>query len=157
MKIIFLDIDGVLNTDPYLEIHGRYVDGEGRIRNTWPEGHVDPEKVALLNEICGRSGAQVVLSSTWRLYLTIEDMTGILRKKGYNGPDIFDRTPEFRRPPRREEISAWLKAHEDDVAEFVVIDDQEDAVIDGHTISTDEDIGLLPEHVEEALAILEAV
>lgn len=49
MKIIFLDIDGVLN----------YENSKSK---------VEEEKVKLLKEIVGRTDAEIVLSSDWRYW-----------------------------------------------------------------------------------------
>ncbi len=49
-KVIFLDIDGVLNTDTRHD----------------PEGCVDEDKVQCLKQIVDATGAQIVLSSSWR-------------------------------------------------------------------------------------------
>ena len=55
-KIIFLDIDGVLNSIDYFE-HTKHCKGYSEI---------NPKKVKLLKEIVDRTGAEIVLSSTWR-------------------------------------------------------------------------------------------
>src|SRR3546814_13573795 len=50
--VLFLDIDGVI-------LSGRAL---------WKSGnhtYLPPQAVALLNEVCERTGARVVLSSTW--------------------------------------------------------------------------------------------
>ena len=50
MRIVFLDIDGVLNN-----------------KASFANGiEIIPEKVLLVNEICGITGAKIVLSSAWR-------------------------------------------------------------------------------------------
>ncbi len=59
MKIIFLDIDGVLNSDEYFD----------KISNLDIQGieqEIDIEKVKLLKEAINETGAKVVLSSSWR-------------------------------------------------------------------------------------------
>lgn len=51
MKVIFLDIDGVLTYTDYLN---------------WQTRHIDPERVLFLAEIVELTSAQIVLISTWK-------------------------------------------------------------------------------------------
>lgn len=55
-KYIFLDIDGVLNSMDWFK--------ENRETSDYTE--IDPEKVKLLKEIVDKTGAEIILSSTWR-------------------------------------------------------------------------------------------
>ena len=106
MKIIFLDIDGVLNCDktsnprklPYV---------------------VDPRLLKKLRRLLDRTGAKVVLSSTWRY-----DPAGLYSAKRWGIPFV-DVTPDLPHKPRRDEILAWLKKHPK-TNRFAVIDDDDD-------------------------------
>lgn len=55
MKIIFLDIDGVLNSRAY-----------DRKRNWNEQTDIDETRLPLIKEIVDATGAKIVLSSTWR-------------------------------------------------------------------------------------------
>jgi hypothetical protein len=106
MRVIFLDIDGVLNCKrtsnprrlPYI---------------------VDPTLVERLKGLLERTDAKVVLSSTWRY-----DPAGLFSAKHWGIPFI-DVIPDMPGRPRRDEILAWLDAHRD-VDRYVVIDDEDD-------------------------------
>ena len=106
MKIIFLDIDGVLNCKstpnprnfPYI---------------------VDPKLLKRLKRLLDRTGATIVLSSTWRY-----DPAGIFSAKHWGIP-FMDVVPDMPKQPRSDEILSWLKAHPK-VKRFVVIDDEDD-------------------------------
>jgi HAD domain in Swiss Army Knife RNA repair proteins len=106
MKVIFLDIDGVLNCKstpnprkfPYI---------------------VDQRLLARFKRLVDRTGAKVVLSSTWRY-----DPAGIFSAKHWGIPFIGV-TPDMPGRPRRDEIRAWLKKNPK-VARFAVIDDEDD-------------------------------
>jgi hypothetical protein len=106
MKIIFLDIDGVLNCKatpnprsfPYI---------------------VDKKLLLRFVRLLDKSKAKVVLSSTWRY-----DPAGVFAAKHWGIPFI-DVTPDMPRRPRRDEILAWLKKHPD-VKRFAVVDDDDD-------------------------------
>jgi hypothetical protein len=106
MKVIFLDIDGVLNCAstpnprkfPYV---------------------VDRKLLARFKKLVDRTGAKVVLSSTWRC-----DPVGVFAAKHWGVPFI-DVCPDKPRSPRRREITSWLADHPK-VTRFAVIDDEDD-------------------------------
>jgi hypothetical protein len=110
MKVIFLDIDGVLNCDktpnprkfPYV---------------------VDKKLLNRFKTLVRRTGAKVVLSSTWRC-----DPVGLFAAKHWGIPFI-DVCPDKPRSPRRKEITSWLANHPK-VTRFVVIDDEDDELDD---------------------------
>ena len=106
MKIIFLDIDGVLNCKatpnprkfPYI---------------------ADPQLVARLIMVLERTRAHVVLSSTWRY-----DPAGLFSAKHWGIP-FDDVTPDLPHEPRRKEILTWVEAHPA-VSRYAVLDDEDD-------------------------------
>jgi Swiss Army Knife RNA repair-like protein len=110
MKVIFLDIDGVLNCDrtpnprkfPYV---------------------VDRRLLARLKKLLNRTRAKVVLSSSWRL-----DPVGLLAAK-YWGVPFIDTLPDLPKKTRRDEVLSWLAAHPK-VARFAIIDDEDDGLDD---------------------------
>jgi HAD domain in Swiss Army Knife RNA repair proteins len=105
-RIIFLDIDGVLNC--------------ASTKNPRKLPYVVDRK--LLKRFMGlvqRTGAKVVLSSTWRY-----DPAGLFSAKCWGIPFI-DTIPDMPSKPRSVEIKTWLKQHPY-VERFVVIDDEDD-------------------------------
>jgi hypothetical protein len=106
MRVIFLDIDGVLNCKrtpnprkfPYI---------------------VDRVLLSRLLALCERADAQVVLSSTWR-----HDPIGLLAAK-YFGIPFIDVIPDMQGEPRDKEILSWLAANPH-VKRHLVIDDEDD-------------------------------
>ena len=99
MKIIFLDFDGVLNSEKYLHSCGQF----GVV--------LDPSRLILLEQIVKATGAQIVLSSSWREHwgqtLSACDETGITINKIFNehGLKVFDKTPKLG-TRREQEIAA---------------------------------------------------
>ena len=64
MKIIFLDIDGVLNHEAfYKERYERVQNGE---KLNHPYSEIDSNSVTNLNSLIADTDAKVVISSTWR-------------------------------------------------------------------------------------------
>lgn len=157
-KIIFLDIDGVLNSVEYFE----------QTKDCTGYTEINPEKVKLLKEIIDRTGAEIVLSSTWRdlgkrknepehpMYTYLTDTL-----KEY-GMEIVDHTPYIGQD-RPKEIKAWLDNQHDKGIRFVSLDDDfpeckyDEAGIGNCLVSTsfyEKDGGLRHEHAEKAVEIL---
>jgi hypothetical protein len=106
MKVIFLDIDGVLNCEktpnprkfPYV---------------------VDKKLLARLQKLLERTGAKVVLSSSWRL-----DPIGLFAAKHWRVP-FMDVCPDMPKRSRRDEVLTWI-AHHPNVSRYAIIDDEDD-------------------------------
>ena len=155
MKIIFLDIDGVLNSAAYLKRWRdetfRHEKGEKK-GDRWIE-MIDELAVPLLNKIIEVTGAKVVISSTWRILNSAEMIQTYLNKKGFVG-EIIGCTPRLPFDDRGTEIERWLKTH-DPVESFVILDDGSDMgpVLD-RLVHTTWATGLQQEHVERAIELL---
>lgn len=118
MKVIFLDIDGVLNCATTTQRWRGFIG-------------MDPVMVERFNQLVKDSGASVVLSSTWRLD---DDWPATMKANGL-GDYFIGRTPRLtttRYPsivrgyvPRGEEIEHWLKEHPE-VVKYAIIDDDSD-------------------------------
>lgn len=120
MKIIFLDIDGVLNHQNWFSRRHKEVN-QNDVVSHYPFYEFDPESVEQLNRIINETGAKVVVSSTWRLGRTITQLQEILDRVGFIG-EVIDKTPNFHAKgtdndgerigytiPRGCEIDWWLK------------------------------------------------
>lgn len=125
MKIIFLDVDGVLN--------------HIGCRTRTPGGvyFVEDDKIKLLKELAGATGAKIVLTSSWRKGwfdfdngITSEDNTDfcMLREKLLEyGLEIMSRTPITNRGHRGSEIDMWLNAWKgENIESIVILDDHAD-------------------------------
>lgn len=121
IKVIFLDYDGVINK----------IDPEGKYHTpTLMVGDImtmaDPELVYTLNLLVDRTGAEIVLSSSWRHH---PEWRESLAASGVIKP-LLDRTP--RRLPegmvdtmRGDQIAYWLSQHPE-VEKYAIIDDDSD-------------------------------
>lgn len=114
MKVIFLDFDGVLNSEKWFRTREKSVEIDD-IKSQYPYYQIDPNSISLLNQIIQSTEAKVVVSSTWRLGRTVEELQSILNIHGFIG-EIIDKTPHFGAPkgfgytiPRGCEIDWWLK------------------------------------------------
>jgi len=137
MKIIFLDIDGVLNsrqTDARCALSG------GDLMRP------DPALVVRLLGVCQETGAKIVLSTSWRLDTTIV----------WPFP-VYDVTPRLDAfGTRAAEIAAWLANTTEPVIEnFVIVDDEGDAGLlhPTHFIQTDPRTGLTAEDAAKIVGL----
>ncbi len=148
MKVVFLDFDGVLNNYGFLKQQPHRMD------------RLDPAAVARLNAILERSGAKVVISSSWRIHHSLDELRQRLCEVGFAG-EVIGRTPdisweEYGDPfrGRAEEIQSWLEQHREPLESYVVLDDIYLEDLAHVLVKTEFMAGLGDEHVEAALAIL---
>jgi hypothetical protein len=125
--IIFLDIDGVLATNlqffmnrakfwrknPEMEVLD--------VPYPWDKGAVD-----VFNEILDETGAEIVLSSDWRLYFSLSNLETIFKFNGVKKWPIAVTGEVFiasgnQEMTRAAEIDDYIKEH--NVTNYVVIDD----------------------------------
>jgi hypothetical protein len=148
MKIVFLDIDGVLNSGAWFNRTGNPYLTDNKWLNM-----LDPEAVERLDRILERSGANVVISSSWRHAHAVSRIVDFLRLRGLtNYNRIIGRTKSFG--AREYEIAAWLGEHPN-VKHFVAIDDMSLPGLEKRHVHTTWGNGLVESHVKDALAILE--
>lgn len=150
-RIIFLDIDGVLNTKSFRESPD--ID--------YYNDFISDHNMHFLKHIVMATDAKIVLSSTWRTYYSRgkmqfdksgEYINRIFEKYGL---EIFDKTPEMNNN-RDAEITAYLEDN-GQVKSYVIIDDFNFKWSDcnrEHLVKTDDENGLNEEKVKEAIQIL---
>ena len=165
MKLIFLDIDGVLNTSQTFK--RRYYEYK-KSGNYSLE--IDDFRIQLLEFLVKETSAKIVLSSTWRKGFKKDDDTIIPACKNaeqlikffnkYN-LEIYDITPCDENSYRQNEILEYLKNRQD-IESFVIFDDEASdllAFVDKELILVYNDCtdfdekrnGLLPKHVDLAI------
>lgn len=111
MKVIFLDVDGVLNSDEYFDkIKNLNIDGI--------QSEIDVEKIKLLNIAINETKVKIVLTSSWRYTRNAQELRKLLSEYGIS----TDSTP-FIQNERGLEIKQYLYEHPD-VEDFVIVDDE---------------------------------
>jgi len=150
MKIIFLDIDGVLNSSNFLYKKNKKKNGERALNQ------IDPKTIKLLNKIIEITNAKIVISSAWRILYSVEEITRFLKYHKLVG-EIIDETPKGISGKRGDEIQDWLNHNTKkyNIESFAIIDDNSDMVHLKHKlIQTKFETGLLKEHIEKVIEIL---
>lgn len=154
IKVIFLDIDGVL------------IPVSGGTHKGFNSRNIDN-----LNELVKKTGAKIVISSDWREkgYDYVQD---VLSEVGVNG-EIIDITPKFKiihdeygevKVPRGLEIQQWIKKYNtfdgenlDYVLNYVILDDHlNNMMIDQleHMVEINQTKGFDGKALHDALIIL---
>lgn len=155
VDVLFLDIDGVLNSsnedsDIVLETDGRY-------------GPYEPSLVENLNELFANVDVKVVVSSTWRFGETIESMQEILDSIGLKC-EVIGLTKDHRESwsVRGNEIRRFIDEHQEllgyrhsyEYKNYLIIDDDSDMLFEqrNNFIRTDNCIGVTRAEVATMIA-----
>lgn len=186
MKVVFLDIDGCLNHQEFIysrtkrnqrwgmrpankaeEALAAAVPPEELQDHLWYFRCIEGKKVKLLDKIVQRTGAKVVISSSWRRGASKRHLALYLRCLGFSG-EVIGATPtdlhcreeyktlheRFGNTQRGWEIQEWLREHPE-VSSFVILDDESDMDgVQGNLVQTSFESGLTKTHIERAIAVL---
>lgn len=162
-KIIFLDIDGVLNTQLwYTQMN----------RNTPQDKYgyaFDPNAIANLKRIVEETGADIVISSSWKC-MGLTQMEDMWNDRNLPGK-IIGITPNSVSDElllhadidsmelfhiRGEEIKEWLSKHGKRVSNYAIIDDMDNMLPEqqSHFVQINPEVGITKEDSEKAIIIL---
>lgn len=160
-RYIFLDLDGVLNTEHYFN-YRRFTaqsvtDGYGRL--------FDPRAVENLADVVSATGAGIVIGSTWRTE-GLDCMREMWRRRSLPG-EIVGVTPVADIRLHRErhgtycgvrgaEIASWLEERAVSGCAYVIIDDVDDflPVQGDRVVLTESYYGMTEDDARQAIGIL---
>ena len=142
MKVIFLDVDGVLNTE---ECDNAPKEGEkGSEAFLYHENTPIPLLKRCLNNlqcVLQQTDAKIVISSSWRLFPErLELLTKILEALSPSEePVVIGITPDLSNSwsGRGEEVQAWLNQNKN-CSRFVIVDDEHLASFERSLFSEDD-------------------
>ena len=161
-NVIFLDIDGVLNSNFWNDSHQKEI-SDGKL--------IDIEKIRLLAKLVKNTNAKIILHSGWKFWFDSnleptrkesENLSKLLQQEGLV---IDGMTPDFSIEEIRKskkfslvkasEILAWLIEHKE-IDKWIVIDDLDlhNPEIEAHQIKTDSSIGLTIKDIQKAEKLL---
>ena len=157
-KILFLDIDGVLN--PQWWERKKPSDKYGV--------PFDPKTVACLEKIIVETGANIVISSSWK-NMGLSVVQDMWRERGLPGK-VMDITPDYFNESllcselnnddalyeRGCEIKGWLFLHKDEISQYIIVDDMDDILPEQQQrfVHIDPNTGMSEDDAEKAIAIL---
>ncbi len=151
MKVIFLDIDGVLN--------------RGGFSAVAQSSSFDRPAIDRLNRVLDATGARLVLSSSWRYVvldgtMNLRGFEFLLRTHGLRTGALHDHTcADEVVPERGAQILRWLTQHAREVEAWAALDDQPLELGAGAAwrhVRTDPAEGLTDEDAARLIAILGA-
>lgn len=138
--VLFLDIDGVLNTTRSFI----YVK-----QSNLPIDTLDPVACSLLKYIQEETDCKIVISSTWRILSSLEEISKAV------GIKVTDKTPEINSRHRGTEIDLWMQQNYYP-PKYVILDDDSDMLESqmSNFVKTEFNEGLLWKHVEKIIQLL---
>lgn len=149
-KIIFLDFDGVLNTEHYQDL----LQYQGKPWQDEYGAFFDPKAVKQLKRIIDATDADIVVESSWK-YLGLDAMKELWRVRNLPGT-IIDITPSLLGKNKGVEIASWLSKYAKQDIRYVIIDD-EYVILDSqlpHFILTNPYEGITEEQANRAISML---
>jgi hypothetical protein len=153
--ILFLDIDGVLNSAQTLRESGHHGGQDKR--------SLDRGMCERLHRVIVATNCDVVLSSAWRIGMRLSELRSWLEECGCPGVRLVGRTPyrseltnEQVALQRGGEIQAWLDQRRGGSTKGVAIVDDSDDMwhLKPRLVQTTWERGLEDEHVEKLIALL---
>lgn len=154
MKLIFLDIDGVLNNSEWYRTKAEYTYEYTRDIKAF---NFDPDNWKWVEKLINDTDSKIVLSSSWRNY----DVQNTINEFKYTGFDpitkyLIDVTPFSFERHRGKEIETFLKNTKLDVENYVIIDDDTDMLNEqlSHFVYTDYNVGMTEGDYLKAKSIL---
>jgi hypothetical protein len=133
-RIVFLDIDGVL-------------------AHAGSDDRLDPACIARLDELLMTTGAELVLTSSWRDTFGVVETQTRLARAGLHGR-IGDATPRLPHGTRSDEIDAYL-ARTGGCERYVILDDVAvEPRLRGRLVLVDDFVGLTAADVALAARML---
>ena len=164
ITLIALDIDGVLNSVAHFVRRG-HRDFPTRDENYLSD--FDPDACAVLQEVCQQTGAELVISSTWRILHPLQEIRSYLKRRGVTAK-VIGATPDvsLHKVPDLEEnrsqwelgleIQLWLQTYIppeqlSDVRLCVLDDDGDMGDVRGVWVKANNKVGLVRENIPAIL------
>lgn len=161
MNIIFLDVDGVLNS--HCRFYGKNLDEFHKSQQEigYPKNQVEPRCVDLLNQLISATDSKIVMSSTWRHDNTVQQTQELCDLWGIKG-EVIGNTPHLGEGcVRGNEIYKWLQDNKQnfDITNYIILDDDSDMLLwqAKHFFHCDNFCGLTPNVVYKAIRFLKGV
>lgn len=168
MKILFLDIDGVLNDfdDSHLTREERKILLNKELSSVERQQvHLDSKLILRLNHIVQETQCKIVLSSAWRNWFNLDDIHEMFSNRGFllERSIWIGKTDHFLGADRGIEILKFLvdrfENNEEMPESFCIVDDMSDMEpfveqIQNRFVQTDDRFGLSDDDAEKIISLL---
>lgn len=166
-NFLFLDIDGVLNSETWAMGHGfgepfthKHVKHKtpSQIRSySVKRARLNPASVYVLDKLCKELHCRVVMTTTWRLYgvgdseIYWNDLFQTIMNESFNSKchiNVIGCTPDLtdEKASRGQEIQRWVEKNSRfNIENMIILDDIDDGIselYDKHFFKTDDTHGL---------------
>lgn len=129
-KYLFLDIDGVLNSERSIGDIGKLVHAGRFKRDLTLNGQADPgwceSSIRYLRKAQEAVGFKIVISSTWRFTLPVRDFHLAFDYYGWDTRDIIIGKTDEDAGCRGDQIKRWLDNHGKFPFSYCILDDSTD-------------------------------
>lgn len=152
MRVIFLDIDGVLNSEEWDKYVQSFTYG-ARFNSCYL---LSQEMILRLQNVVFQTNAEIVLTSSWRT--NERAMDALRRQLSLYHLSIRDSTVSYAYGNRVDEVKLWIESHSN-VTSYAIVDDYDDGftqdeILATHFVQTTYAQGLTPEKAEKIIEIL---
>eukprot|EP01083_Nonionella_stella_P141399 435579_1 len=153
-KVIFLDVDGVLNSLEFTPVQD--------ITCTDDLYVIEEAKLKLLKQIVDKTKSNIVISSTWRNnQKQLAKLSNMLNKYGMHYMDCIPHLHD-KHKNRTHEIEMFLHNHsnnETPISKWIAIDDMDlmrlnSNLMQNHFVHTTQQYGLTQDHANFAIKLL---
>ena len=136
-KYIFLDIDGVTNSQLWFEKLLKHKKTYNNRLDRFVKKYLDPDAIKLLNTLVENTNAKVVISSSHRVSYELKELQEAFKIVGFTG-EIIGKTPKLYfvgengynySVSRGEEIMAWLRINNAENSPYIIFDDDSDMLL----------------------------
>jgi hypothetical protein len=177
-NLIFLDIDGVLNSTTsfigykemnlrpqlkqmYRDFHDvdETIENKEDFRFAIDLSMIDPVPLGLLRILVNKTNAHIIISSVWRMHKGgIKYFNKLFNHFGWDNAPIIGATPSSNHGRRGLEIEQWMKKNNFNpmIDRYVIIDDDSDMLVEQfpHFVKCDNRVGFTYDNYKKALDIL---
>lgn len=151
MKVLFLDIDGVLNSREWFIVNKENIIFYGGLMHRHAED-LDPVACKLVNALCTEFSLYIVISSTWRKFHTLVEIQRMFAYRGLYAP-VIGATPQLRGGFRGQEVDEWLHDNPG-VTKHVILDDDGDFKPEQPLVLTNSEYGVCYRDIDKAKEFL---
>lgn len=152
--LLFLDVDGVLNSTRWVEANPapRALLPPLLAEHAFEEKRLDPACVELVRKVVEQAGADIIFMSSWRHRMHYVEFAKLLNLHGWANAPVLGATPALI-GPRGLKVEAWRERNKPRHPKYVCLDDGYDFLAHQPLVRTNPDYGMQHSDVVDCLRI----